>query len=298
MEWLNYHHLFYFWTVAREGSVTRASSELRLTQSTVSAQLKLLEDSLGEPLFDRVGRRLVLTDVGRVVLRYAEEIFTLGRELLDTVKDRPTGRPMRLNVGVADVLPKLLVHRLLSPALGLETEVRLVCVEGKPEDLLARLAVHQLDVVLADVPIGPSVHVRAFNHLLCESGISFFAAPALAKSLARRFPRSLEGSPMLLPTPGTTLRRSLEQWFESEEIRPSIASEFEDSALLKVFGAAGAGVFPVPTILEEEVAERFRVKLVGRTDAVRERYYAISVERRLKHPAVVAISEAARSAQA
>jgi len=294
MEWLNYHHLLYFWVVACHGSVTRAAAELRLAQSTVSTQLRTLEEVLGEKLFARTGRRLVLTDVGRLVFRYADEIFGLGRELLETVKGRPTGQPMRLTVGIADAVPKLIAYRLLGPALTGAEPVRIICREDKPDRLLAQLAVHGLDLVLSDAPIGPTTKVRAFNHLLGECGVTFFAAPALARTCRRGFPRSLGGAPMLLPTDNTALRRSLDDWFESEDIRPRVASEFEDSALLMAFGQAGMGLFPAPSAIERQVRSQYGVVVVGRLDAVCERFYAISGERRLKHPAVVAISEAAR----
>jgi len=294
MEWLNYHHLLYFWVVAREGSVTRASEHLGLAQPTVSCQLKALEDSLGEKLFSRVGRRLVLTDVGRVVYRYAEEIFSLGRELQDTLKDRPTGRPMRLTVGIADAVPKLVAHRLLLPALSLPEPVHVVCREDKPERLLAELSVHALDLVLSDAPVAPGVMVKAYSHLLGETEIAIFGTEPLAAAHRRGFPRSLDGAPMLLPTENTTLRRSIEQWLDHERIRPKVVGEFEDSALLKVFGQAGKGLFPAPAVIESEVRSQYDVKLVGRVPGVKERFYAISAERRLKHPAVVAISEAAR----
>ena len=294
MEWLNYHHLLYFWVVACHGSVTRAAAELRLAQPTVSTQLRTLENMLGEKLFARTGRRLVLTDVGRLVFRYADEIFGLGRELLETVKGRPTGQPMRLTVGIADAVPKLIAYRLLGPALTGAEPVRIICREDKPDRLLAQLAVHGLDLVLSDAPIGPTTKVRAFNHLLGECGVTFFAAPALARTCRRGFPRSLGGAPMLLPTDNTALRRSLDDWFESEDIRPRVASEFEDSALLMAFGQAGMGLFPAPSAIERQVRSQYGVVVVGRLDTVRERFYAISGERRLKHPAVVAISEAAR----
>ena len=295
MEWLNYHHLLYFSLIVREGSVTAAADELRLAQSTVSAQLRQLEESLGEKLFRRDGRRMVLTDVGRVVHRYAEEIFGLGRELLDTVKNRPSGRPMRLAVGVADQVPKLIAHALLQPAFQLAVPVRLVVVESDTADLLAQLALHRLDVILTDAAVAPDATVRAYNHLLGECGVTFFAEPKLAATARRRFPRGLTGVPILLPSEGTYLRRALDRWFEAEDVRPLIVGEFADSALLKVFGQAGQGVFVAPSVIERQVARQYSVRIVGRTDAVRERFYAVSVERRLKHPAVVAISSSARA---
>jgi LysR family transcriptional activator of nhaA len=294
MEWLNYHHLLYFWVVAREGGLVPAGKVLRLSHPTLSAQVHALEGQLGERLFEKVGRRLSLTAMGRVVYRYADEIFSLGRELVDTVKGRATGQPVRLDVGIADVVPKLLVRRILAPAMALAEPVRLVCREDRYERLLADLAVHTLDLVIADAPVPPGSNVRAFTHLLGESGVGFFATRALAPALARGFPRSLDGAPMLLPLENLTLRRALNQWFDAQGIRPRVVAEFEDSALLNVFGADGVGVFAAPIAVAGEVTRQQRVVLVGRTDAVKERFYAISAERRLKNPAVVAISQAAR----
>jgi LysR family transcriptional activator of nhaA len=294
MEWLNYHHLLYFWVVAREGSIARACEELYLTQPTISAQLRALERSLGEQLFTRVGRNLVLTEVGRVVFRYADEIFSLGRELTDTLKGRSRGRPVRFLVGVVDVLPKLIAYRLLEPALRLADPIHIVCREDKADRLLADLAVHELDLVLTDAPIGPTIKVRAFNHLLGECGVTIFGTAELAAVYRQDFPRSLNGAPLLLPADNTMSRRSLEQWFAAEDIHPLNAGEFEDSALLNEFGQSGVGLFPAPSVIETEIQQRYGVQLVGRLENVRERFYAISVERKLKHPAVVAISEAAR----
>ncbi|MEO8605363.1 MAG: transcriptional activator NhaR [bacterium] len=294
MEWLNYHHLLYFWTVARTGGVSAASAELRLAQPTISGQLRALEESLGEKLFHRVGRRLELTEMGHVVYRYADEIFTLGRELMDAVRGRPTGRPVRLAVGVADVLPKLITYRLIEPALKLPEPVRIIVREDKPERLLADLAVHELDLVLSDAPINPSIKVRAFSHLLGECGVTIFATKALAAQYRRNFPASLDGAPWLLPTDNTALRRGLDQWFQQHDLRPNVVSEIEDRALMKAFGERGVGLFPAPTVIENEIRHKYNVAVVGRIEQVKERFYAISVERRLKHPAVVAISEAAR----
>lgn len=295
MEWLNYHHLLYFWVVAREGSISKATKLLRLAQPTISGQIRTLEDQLGEKLFQRQGRNLVLTEMGRVVYRYAGEIFTLGNELMDVVKGRPTGRPVRFVVGLAGAVPKLVAHRLLEPALRLPESIRIVCQEDRSDRLLAELSVHALDLVISDAPIGPHVNVRAFNHLLGECGVTFFGTPELAKAHRRRFPQSLDGAPILIPTEGTSLRRALESWFEREGVRPDIVAEFEDSALLKVFGQAGRGLFAGPTAIEREICGQYEVRVVGRSDAVRERFYAISMERKLKHPAVLAITEAARS---
>jgi LysR family transcriptional activator of nhaA len=294
VEWLNYHHLLYFWTVAREGSIARASLALRLAQPTISAQIRTLEEQLGEKLFERRGRGLALTETGRVAFRYADEIFSLGRELLDVVKGRSPGRPVRFSVGVSDVVPKLVAHRLLEPALRLAEPVRLVCHEDHLDALLARLALHELDLVISDAPIGPHVKVRGFSHALGECGVQVFGAPALAAARRRGFPGSLEGAPMLLPTEGSVLRRSLDAWFEQRGLRPLVVGEFEDSALLKTFASEGAGLFVGPAAIEREIRAQYGVKSVGSLDGVVERFYAISAERRLKHPAVVAISAAAR----
>jgi LysR family transcriptional activator of nhaA len=294
MEWLNYHHLLYFWIVAREGSIAQASKQLLLAQPTITGQIRSLENTLGQKLFVRSGRNLVLTDVGRLVYRYANEIFSLGRELTDVLKGRPAGRPVRLVVGISDGLSKLLVHRLLQPALTLPEPVHIICHEGRPEQLLAELAISGLDLVLMDAPASPLVRVRAFSHLLGSSGTSFFATKSLAARYRKNFPASLKGAPFLFPLENATMRRSLEQWFETEGIHPRVVGEFQDSALLKTFGQAGAGVFASPTVTEKEVRRQYGVAVFGRTQSVVERFYAISVERRLKHPSVVAIVEAAR----
>lgn len=294
MEWLNYHHLLYFWTVAREGSIAKASEELRLAQPTISGQIRELEDSLGEKLFNRVGRGLVLTDMGRVVYRYAEDIFALGRELMDTVKDRPSGRPVRLQVGIANVVPKHLAHRILEPALRLGQRVRVNVHEDTSEQLLALLATHNLDLVISDAPIG-NVKVKAYSHLLGESPVTFFAAPEIAKKCRKKFPQSLNGAELLLPGENTAVRRSLDTWFESQNLRPVIVGEFDDSALMTTFGQNGDGTFPAATAMERLIQKQFGVQVVGRTDAVRERYFAISADRKLKHPAVIAITESART---
>jgi len=292
---LNYHHLLYFWTVAREGGVSKAADKLHLSQPAISAQIKTLEAALGERLFQRQGRTLVLTDVGRVVDSYATEIFSTGTELLETLRQRPSGRALRLAVGVANAVPKLVVYRLLRPAVEGTDSVHITCTEDDPEQLLARLATHTLDVVISDTPATPHVRVKVFNHLLGESGTTFFAGTRLARRLRPRFPRSLGGAPMLLPTVNTSVRRALEQWFEAEGVRPVVAGEFEDPALLNTFGERGDAVFAAPTAIEGEILRGRRVGVVGRTSVVRERYYAISAERRLTHPAVAAITSAART---
>jgi LysR family transcriptional regulator, transcriptional activator of nhaA len=294
VEWVNYHHLLYFWVVAREGGLLPAGKVLRLSHPTLSAQIHALEDHLGEKLFSKVGRKLALTEMGRVVFGYADNIFTLGREMLDAVKDRSTGQPLRLQVGVVDVVPKIIVRRLLEPALSLPEPVRLVCSEDSYEKLLADLALHSLDIVIADSPVPSGSSVRAFNHLLGETSVSFFGKQTLARRFRRGFPRSLDGAPMLLPLENSTLRRALDQWFDRNGVKPRVVAEFEDSALLKVFGADGIGIFSAPSAVEKEVCRQYGVSVLGRAPEVKERFYAVSVERRLKHPAVVAISDAAR----
>jgi LysR family transcriptional activator of nhaA len=293
MEWLNYHHLLYFWVVAREGGLVPAGKVLHLSHPTLSAQIHALEDHLGEKLFIKVGRKLALTEIGRIVFRYADEIFTLGREMVDTVKGRSTGQA-RLDVGVVDAVSKLVVRRLLQPALNLPEPVRLVCREEPYDKLLADLALHALDIVISDAPVPTGSNIRAFNHLLGETGISFFGTKALVNAYKRGFPGSLSGAPVLLPLENLTLRRALDHWFDRRSLEPRVVGEFEDSALLKVFGSDGLGIFPAPTVVENEVMAQYGVQLLGRVEEVRERFYAISVERRLKHPAIVAISDAAR----
>ncbi len=294
METLNHHHLLHFWTVVREGGVTRASEKLNVSQPTVSGQLRELEEALGEKLLARSGRTVVLTDIGRTVYRYADQMIGLDRELLEAVKGRPT-RPGRLVVGVAMVVPKLVAYQMLEPALRLPEAIQLDCVQGRPERLLAELAIYSLDVVLADAPAPPAVKVRAYSHLLGECGVSVFGAERVAAAHRRRFPRSLDGAPFLLPSEDSALRFSLEEWFEKQKVRPRVVGTFEDSALLDAFGQAGAGLFAMPAAIEAEVRRQYRVRVVGRLDAVRQRFYAITVERKLRNPAVIAISERARA---
>jgi LysR family transcriptional regulator, transcriptional activator of nhaA len=295
MEWLNYHHLLYFWQVAREGSLGRACARLLLAPSTVSKQIHQLEEALGHPLFVKSGRRLTLTESGRVSFRYAEEIFGLGRELQSTLQERPVGRPMRLSVGIADVVPKLIAQRVLQSAGSPGDPVRLVCREDKPDRLAAELVLLNLDVILTDAPASHQVNPKAFSHLLGDYGVTLFARPAMAARLRAGFPRSLEGAPMLLPTENTMLRRSLDVWLDAEGLRPNVMGEFEDSALLMVFGQRGAGVFPAPTPIAREVERQYKVAAIGEVPGVRERLYAISVQRRIDHPAVGAICDAARA---
>lgn len=292
VERLNYHHLLYFWVVAREGGLVPAGRVLRLSHPTLSAQIRALEEDLGEKLFEKVGRKLELTEMGRVVYRYAEEIFTLGREMVETVRGRAGAT--RLRVGVADVVPKLVVRRMLRAVLDMPEPARIVCSEDRTDRLLVDLASHALDVVISDAPVPSSSPVKAYHHLLGETGVTFFGVESLARSLRPGFPGSLDGAPLLLPLENLTLRRALDPWFERNGIRPRIVAEFEDSALLKVFGADGTGVFPAPTAVEKEVITQYGVKVVGRVPEVRERFYVITAQRRLAHPAVVAIQDAAR----
>ena len=294
MEWLNYHHLLYFWTVVRAGGIQKASEELRVSSPAISAQLKLLEERLGEKLLTRSGRRLEMTETGRTVFSYAEDIFGLGRELLDVVKNRPVGRPLRLDVGVVDVMPKVVVQNLLEPALHLREAVRIVCREASPDQLLARLATHELDVVLSDAPADPTLKIRAYSHLLGECGVIFVAGTEAATRYRRRFPQSLNGAPMFLPTDNTALRRNLDFWFETKDIRPSVVGEFEDYALLRAFGETGTAVFPLPAVVAPQVGRQKRLRTIGETNEVRTQFYAISAERKLEHPAVIAIRNAAR----
>lgn len=295
-DWLNYHHLLYFWTVAREGSVTRASEKLHLAQPTISGQLKKLEESLGEKLYTRVGRDLVLTDVGKTVYRYADEIFSIGRELVDTIKGRPTGRGLRLVVGLPDGLPKLIAFRLLEPVLQMEEKVQIVCREGPMLSLLTRLATHELDVVFADSPASPLVSVRAFNHSLGECGIGVFGVPALCDRFNSDLPGSLNEAPFILPAEGTLMRRSVDQWIDEAKFYPEVVGEMDDTALMKVFAEAGVGFIPAPLAIAAEIETQFGLHLLLEIPGAIERFFAITVQRRLQHPAVLAISQAAKNA--
>ena len=291
---MNYKHLYYFWTVAKAGSIARASEQLHLTPQTISGQLSLFESVLGETLFDRSRRRFALTDAGRTVLGYAEEIFSLGKELEEMLHHRPGGRPLQFRVGVSDAVPKALAYKLIEPALRATENSRIVCREGKVAGLMAELAIHQLDIVIADSPMPPRIDVKAFNHLLGECGLTFFATPALAGQYAGTFPQRLDGAPLLLPGDDVAVRPKLIRWFDQNRIRPRIAGEFDDSALMAAFGQAGAGIFSAPSAIAEQIREQYGVVEIGATDEITEGFYAISVERRLSHPAVIAISEAAR----
>jgi LysR family transcriptional activator of nhaA len=293
MAWLNYHHLYYFWVVAHEGSISAATRKLNLTQPTISAQLRQLEESLGEKLFEKSGRGLMLTEAGRIALRYADEIFALGRELGDTLRDRPTGRPVRVTIGVADVVPKLIAYRVLRAAFDTGTEIEMVCREASSEELLRLLGQHDVDLVLTDAPTA-AAPLRAYNHLLGESGTTFFAAPSLAVAARKQFPRSLDGAPLLLPGEGTQLRRALELWLDATGIQPKRVGAFDDLALMTDFGRAGVGIFPSPSVIEKEIETQYNVRVVGRLPDLKERFYAVAAERKIKNPIVGAITSAAR----
>lgn len=295
MRHLNYSHLLYFWTVAREGSVARAAESLCLTPQTISGQLKLLEDTIGEPLFLRVGRGLTLTDTGRVVQQYADEIFTLGAELTQRIKSKQPGAPLAFNVGIVNSIPKLIAYRILAPVLALNEHVRIVCLENDLEKLLGDLAVHRLDLVLSDRPIPTGLNVRAYNHELGASEIAFFATEEIAAKLAGSYPGCLHQAPMLLPVHNSMLRRSLDDWFERQGILPHVVAEFDDSALLKAFGESGAGIFPAPVAIAAEIAQMYHAQQLGGVIGVSERFFAISPERKIRHPAVMCITEAARN---
>jgi LysR family transcriptional activator of nhaA len=295
MSSLNFKHLRYFWAVAANGTIARAAEILHVTPQTISGQLRELEEQINAKLFKKSGRNLVLTDTGRLVFSYADEIFRIGDELQDVMEGRTPGAAMTLTVGVAMVVPKLLAYRVLEPVLKMQESVRLVCLEASLADLLADLSVHKIDLVLADAPLSPALNVRAYNHLLGESGLSFFTTHASVKKYAADFPHSLNDAPMLMPTASSALRRSLEQWFERQEIKPVVVAEFEDRALMKAFGEANAGIFTSPTTVEDDVVAKYGVRVIGRTEDIKERFYAISAERRIKHPAVSAITEAARN---
>ena len=291
---INYKHLHYFWVVAKEGGIARASERLHLTPQTISGQLSLLEENLGAALFNRVGRNLELTETGRLALSYADEIFSLGGELEDVVRNLPEGRPLVFKVGVADVVPKSIAYRLLAPALQMPEPVRIVCRENNIYSLLADLALHKIDLVISDGPIPPNVNVRGYNHQLGECGISFFGIPELARQIGKNFPQSLKEVPLLLPSDITVVQSRLLKWFDKLHIHPHIVGEFDDSALMKAFGQSGTGVFIAPTPIAAEIERQYGVLVIGKTDEVREQFYAISVERKITHPAVAAITETAR----
>lgn len=292
--WLNYHHLLYFWTVVREGSVSAASRKLRLAQPTVSEQLRQLERTLGIELFHRRGGRLVLTDDGAHVFRYAEEIFALGRELTESISRRQVARRSRIIVGVADVVPKLIVAKLLAPALEQDPKLHVICHEDRHEKLLSDLALYELDLVLTDAPVRPSSNFRGYTRLLSDSGVALFAESNSAERLRKRFPESLADVPLLLPLEHTGLRIALTRWFDAHHMQPRIRGEFQDSALAAVLCRDGQGVVAAPTTTAEQMRLHFSLALVAELEGVRDRFYAVTAERKVSHPAVRAIVGNAR----
>lgn len=294
MSALNYKHLHYFWVVAKAGGVARAAERLHLTPQSISGQLGVLEEALATQLFRRSGRTLELTEAGRLVLNYAEQIFVLGKEMQEALRHHPSSRTALFRVGIADVVPKSVAYRLLEPAMRIKEKPRLLCREGRLDSLLGDLAVHRLDLVIADRPMPANLNVRGFSHLLGECGLIFLATPALAAAHSGEFPQLLDGAPLLLPGEDATVRPKLTRWLDGLKIRPRIVGEFDDSALLNAFGQEGVGIYAVPAAIAGLVQQQSGSVILGRTDAVTEQFYAISTERRLTHPAVLAISNAAR----
>lgn len=290
----NYRQLHYFWSVAKAGGIARGAEQLHLTPQTISGQISLLEENLGVALFKRAGRRLELTDAGRLALSYADEIFQVGNELEETLRNRHEERTFLFRVGIADVVPKTIAYRLLAPALSLPEPVRLVCREDKFELLLAELAIHRLDMVLADRPLPPGMDVKGYSHRLGECGVTFLATPALAARLEGKFPHLLNGAPLLIPGEDSAVHAPLLRWLRGLDIHPRIVGEFDDGALMKSFGQAGAGVFPVPTAIAAELASQHGLATLGNSEAVKDRFFIITVERKLSHPAALAVSEAAQ----
>lgn len=292
---MNFKHLHYFWVAAKSGGILRAGEQLHTTPQTLSGQIKLLEERLGRALFKKSGRNLELTEAGRVALGYADQIFTLGAELEDSLRhDLDAARTLDFKVGVADSVAKSVAYRLLEPALSMEVPVRLICHEGKFPELLAQLALNKLDLVLADEPMGKKLNVRAFNHALGRSGMSFFCAPSLRTLLKGPFPACLQGAPMLIPGAQASVRPQLEAWLTRHQLQPRIVGEFDDGALMSAFGREGRGVFLAPTALEADTMAQYGVDLLGRSDELGEEFFAVSVERRITHPCVVAITDTAR----
>jgi LysR family transcriptional activator of nhaA len=292
---MNFKHLHYFWVAAKSGGILRAGEQLHTTPQTLSGQIKLLEDRLGRALFKKSGRNLELTEYGRVALGYADQIFTLGSELEDALKRNLDAAPvLDFKVGVADSVAKSVAYRLLEPALSLGLPVRLICQEGKFPELLSQLALNRLDLVLADEPMGKKLNVKAFNHPLGKSGMSFFCAPSLKAQLQGAFPACLHGVPMLIPGTQASVRPQLEAWLTRHQIQPKVVGEFDDGALMSAFGREGRGVFMAPSALEADTQTQYGVELIGRSDELTEEFFAVSVERRITHPCVVAITDTAR----
>lgn len=294
LNWLNYHHLYYFWTVARLGSMSKAAEDLKLARPTVSAQIAQLEDQLGGKLFDRVGRGLALTRFGQDIFAHADEIFDAGQRLKDFVSERPQERTVHLTIGISDVLPKHMAHKLLAPLLLKHDNLKLTCAEGDAEHLVGELALHNVDAILSDVPVGSQVDVRVFHHKLGECGLSFFASPKLGVFDPDKFPQILDGMPILLPSRRTALRRSINLWMEETGVRPKVVAEFDDSALMKVFGQNGLGVFVAPSIIEDDVIQKYDTKLLGRVASIRDTFYLISTKKRLSNEMIRELVQSAK----
>jgi LysR family transcriptional regulator, transcriptional activator of nhaA len=293
MAYLNYKHLRYFWTVAKSGGIARASEQLHVTPQSISGQLSELQEALGAELFRRAGRGLELTDVGRRILGYAEEIFSLGDELMDVVRDQQSRAALPFRVGIADSVPKSVTYAVVEPVLHMSESVRVICREGRLASLLGDLAVHRLDIVIADRPMPADIKVRAYNHLLGTSDLMVFASPALSKTLKGAFPICLDNAPFLLPGESVSIRAGVEQWFEAQNVHPRIVGEFDDGALMKAFGQGGAGMFVAPTAIKDYVCRQYGVQAVGRIESVAEEIYAITTERRIRHPATIVVCQAA-----
>ena len=293
VDFLNFHHLYYFWIVAREGGISHASEVLDVSASTISAQISQLEKALQVKLFRKVGRNIRLTDVGQIAFRYAEQIFGLGRELTHALRGWDTDGPLSLQVGIADAVPKLVATKLLLPVFTVSPEIRLTCREGSPEFLLAELALHRLDLILLDAPADPGSTIRAFSRLLQDCVIGIFGTPELLRKHGHGFPESLEGAPVLLPTASSSIRRSFGRWLELRELQPRVVGEFDDGALMKAFGEIGAGLFPAPLIIAHDLKRQHGVECLGPLEGTHARYYVVTVERQLEHPAVQAICDSA-----
>jgi LysR family transcriptional activator of nhaA len=291
---MNYKHLNYFWTVAHEGSIAKASEKLHITPQTISGQLSLLEKRMGNELFERDGRGLRLTETGRLVLRYADEIFELGKELNDVLRGVPAIGPSEFIVSSASALPKAIVYKMIEPALRIDQDINLTSLEGPIESILADLAIHKVDLVLSDKPVTGALNIKAYNHKLGESGLTFFASPLLAEKYKDNFPHSLNNAPLLLPTKQNEIRQLFDHWLSEKNIYPIIRGQFDDSALMKAFGQAGMGIFFMPSIIADDVCRAFNVKVIGETNEVKQQFYAISAERKVRHPAVAAICDAAK----
>jgi len=291
---LNYRQLHYFWVVAKTGSIVRACEQLNLTPQTISGQISLLEQTFGVDLFQRVGRQLELTEAGRLTLPYAEQMFQLGGELEAMLRAQPNEQQILFRIGVADVVPKSIVYRLIAPTMELNEPIRITCREDKLERLLADLAIQRLDLVISDSPMPSHLDIKGYSQKLGECGVSFFATEALAERYGQDFPQGLQGAPLLIPGQETVVRSRLMRWFAEQKVQPRIVGEFDDSALMKAFGKSGSGIFIAPSVIADEVQAQYGVQMIGQTDAVTESFYAISVERKVKHPGIVAITEGAR----